>query len=602
MAPDFLFDLLGGFMLNTLKKFYRFLWRYQKSFFSFLAVFAVAIILDNLGPYFYKILIDTIEARRFERIFLILGLFVGVKLLANLTEVLSHYLGDRVVIPASIDARVAVFRQIQDLDFAFHVNKNTGSLISAFKRGDGAFFEMFYNIHRNIFSFLLSLLIMIYFFIRITPLIALIILGIFIVNALVAWKLIGENVKKRSIFNKAEDRVSGIITDNLLNYETVKFFAKEEKEEKRLIEEFKDWSKKIWGYANTFRLMDAVIGSISISGIFLVMLVVLRKYMAQEVGVGDVVLVASFSTSFFYRFFELLYHTRNIAKHFVDIERYFAVLDSEILIKDPARPVKVKELAGNLVFKNVSFNYPDTKERVLDKINLSIPAGKSIAFVGRSGAGKTTIVKLLLRFYDTSKGKITLDGIDIKRFAKAKLRSFIGIVPQEPILFNNTIGYNIAYGNDKAAKAEIIEAARMANLHDFIDSLPKGYETEVGERGIKLSGGQKQRLAIARMILADPKIIIFDEATSNLDSESERLIQDALAKISLNRTVLIIAHRFSTVRRADKIVVMDNGEIVETGSHASLVKRKDGLYSYLWRLQTSQKKLGIKSDLLSQIS
>ncbi|MGI5826598.1 MAG: ABC transporter ATP-binding protein, partial [Patescibacteria group bacterium] len=370
------------------------------------------------------------------------------------------------------------------------------------------------------------------------------------------------------------------------------------KEEQRLIEEFKDWNKKIWLYANSFRMMDVIVGSISVIGIFFVLYVVLQKLMAGEVSIGDVVLVAGFSTSFFYRFFELLWHVRGIAKHHADLDKYFAVLDNEVLIKDPAQPVAVKEIKGQVEMQDVSFKYPDSQDYVLQNIDLKIPAGSSVAFVGRSGAGKTTIVKLLLRFYDVSAGKIAIDGIDIKDFAKSQLRSFIGIVPQEPILFNNTIGYNIAYGKDDATKEDIVQAAKLANLHDFIDSLPLGYDTEVGERGIKLSGGQKQRLAIARMILADPSIIVFDEATSNLDSESERLIQDALEKVSKGRTVLIIAHRFSTVRRVDKIVVMEQGKVIETGNHDSLIRKRDGLYSYLWRLQTKQAKVSSEVSLL----
>lgn len=589
-------------MFKVFKTYYRFLLKYRKRFVIFLVVLVVAAVLDNLNPYFYKLFVDTAQEKKFEQIFWVLALFMAIRISANLFDTLTFYLGDKVLFRAAVDARVKIFRWVQDLDFAFHVNKNTGSLISAFKRGDGAFYEMFINLHQNILWTLIGLLVTVFFFVQVTPVIALIILVVFAVNSFAGWQLIKLNIKRRAIFNSAEDRVSGIITDNLLNYETVKFFAQEEKEEERLKDEFKDWSKKLWSYANTYRMIDIVIGTTSNLGVLAVLWVAISKAAAGEIGVGDLVMVFGFMISFFDRFFRLLFNVRSIAKHYVDIQRYFAILDNEVLIKDPARPIEISEVKGKINFRNVSFNYPDSKEKVLEKINLSVPAGKSVAFVGRSGAGKTTIVKLLLRFYDVTKGKITLDGVDIKKMAKSKLRSFIGIVPQEPILFNNTIGYNIAYGNDQATEAEIIEAARMANLHDFIDSLPQGYKTEVGERGIKLSGGQKQRLAIARMILADPKIIIFDEATSNLDSESERLIQDALEKISQDRTVFIVAHRFSTVRKADKIVVMDEGEVVETGSHTSLVKRKNGLYAYLWRLQTSQRKMGIKTDLLSQIS
>jgi len=557
----------------------------------FLVALFFASILENITPYFYKLFIETITKNNFNDVLKILVLLFITMEAANLIGALSFWLGDKVLIPAAVDARAAVFRRVQELDFAFHANKNTGSLISAFKRGDGAFFELYHNLHHNILSILINLGLVIFFFNQITFAIIFIILLIFLINSIVGWFLIKTNIKRRAEFNEAEDRVSGIITDNFLNYETVKFFAKEKREEERLIAELREWTIRLWRYANSFRFMDVATGSISNIGVFLVLAVVLQKTIKNEAGVGDLVMVAGFTTSFFNRFIQLIYQIRNIAKHYTDIERYFSILDNEVLIKDPLRPRHLKRLRGEISFKDVSFRYPDSKENVLEKINLDIPAGKSVAFVGRSGAGKTTIIKLLLRFYDVSEGAVLLDGVDIREFAKSQLRSFIGIVPQEPILFNNTIGYNIAYGRDGATEEEIIKAAKMANLHDFIANLPDKYETQVGERGIKLSGGQKQRLAIARMILSNPKIIVFDEATSNLDSESERLIQDALQNISKGRTVLIIAHRFSTVRRVDRIVVIEQGKIVEDGTHDSLVKKKNGIYSYLWRLQTKQGEL-----------
>ena len=410
---------------------------------------------------------------------------------------------------------------------------------------------------------------------------------VFLTNILVGWLLIKSNIRKRAIFNEAEDRISGIITDNLINYETVKFFAQEKKEEGRLKRKFKDWESKLWAYTNSFRLIDITIGTLSNLGILAIFWVAIHRLVAGQMTIGDLVMIASFSTSLYHRFFRLLYHLRDIARNYVDIQRYFSILDNEILIKDPKRPVKIRDTKGEIRFKDVSFNYPDNRENILTNINLHIKPGESVAFVGRSGVGKTTLIRLLLRFYDTNKGNILIDGIDIRRLTKSQLRSLIGIVPQEPILFNNTIGFNIAYGNNQAKKADIIKATEMANLHKFVEGLPLKYETQVGERGIKLSSGQKQRLAIARMLLTNPKIIIFDEATSNLDSESERLIQNALWKIAKNRTVLIIAHRFSTVRRADRIVVMEKDQIVESGPHDELIKKK-GLYSYLWQLQSKE--------------
>jgi len=312
----------------------------------------------------------------------------------------------------------------------------------------------------------------------------------------------------------------------------------------------------------------------------------LKKYSIGEITSGDLVLILGFVTQFFNRFFDLFFNLRTVVKRYVDVGRYFGVLDEEVLVKDSKNPIKIDKIEGKIEFCDVDFSYPQGKEGALRDLNLEIQPGESIALVGSSGAGKTTIVKLLMRFYDADKGKIMIDGYDIRCFAKSDLRSFIGIVPQEAILFNETIAYNIGYGLPKIRKTAIKRAAEIANLSDFIESLPQKYETLVGERGIKLSGGQRQRLAIARVALAQPSVIIFDEATSQLDSESEKLVQDAFWRIGKGKTTIIIAHRLSTIKRVDRIVVIDDGRIIEAGSHKQLLRKKDGLYHHFWSLQT----------------
>ncbi len=414
-------------------------------------------------------------------------------------------------------------------------------------------------------------------------------MGLFATNTMVMLGLIKLNMATRKKFNEAEDEVSAVITDNLLNYETVKFFAQENKEGKRLAKSFVGWTKTIWGFSNSFRLMDISLGTLSGLGMFWIMTVVVKMLAKGQVGVGDFVMISGFITGFYYRFFSLFFQLRNIAKSFIDLEKYFQILDNPIKVKDPAVPKQIEKFRGKIKFDQVSFRYPSNRKQVLSKINLVIPQGESVALVGKSGAGKSTVVKLLLRFYDPTRGKIEVDGVDIKKMTKSYLRSFMGVVPQEPILFNNTIGFNIGYGKKRAKLWEIKKAAQMANLADFIEGLPDKYETQVGERGIKLSGGQKQRLAIARALLADSPIIIFDEATSNLDSESEGKIQEALWSAAKNRTLIIIAHRFATIRRAKRIVVFDKGRIVETGDHQKLIKKENGVYKKLWTLQVKGK-------------
>lgn len=586
--------------MKIIRRFYWFIWHYKVRFLAFLAVVVAAGVVENFGPYVMKLFVDKAGSGDWSQLMGLIVVYTAVRVGSNLLDTLSYYLSDIIQIPVARDIRVTIFKYIQDLDFAYHVNKNTGSLISAFKRGDGAFFNLFMNFHNEVLKTLVGLVVVLVFFARINPQIWIMMLGLFVIVSAVMAALIGLNMKTRKMFNEAEDNISAIITDNLLNYETVKFFAQEKAEEKRLRVNFKDWERAIWKFSNSFRLMDLSIGSLSNAGMFLIMLLTVGMLSSGKIGLGDFVMVTAFMTSFYYRFFSLFFQMRNIVKSYIDLQKYYEILDNEIAVKDPVNPVVLEKIEGNLDFEKVAFRYPGNKKTVLKEVSLKIVKGESVAFVGRSGAGKSTMVKLLLRFYDLKKGRIFFDGVDIRKFNKTYLRSLMAVVPQEPILFNNTIGFNIGYGKEGARIEEIRAAAKMANLDSFIESLPEKYETQVGERGIKLSGGQKQRLAIARAMLVNPKILIFDEATSNLDSESEKMVQDALWRTAKDRTLLIIAHRFSTIRRADKIVVLDKGRIAELGAHQELIKKTNGIYRKLWNLQLKGKMKKDTGGLLSQ--
>jgi ATP-binding cassette subfamily B protein len=461
-------------------------------------------------------------------------------------------------------------------------------LISAIKRGDGAFFEMQYVLHMSLLETLVGFLVMIYFFSTINLYVVLLVLLSFVLTLLISRWVILYNIKVRTDFNDQEDKISGIITDNIINYDTVKLFSKENWEVDRLTNSFKDWKTSLWKYANSFRLIDFSVGSVINISVFLILFLTLRSTANVTMSVGNFVLVLGFINYFYPQLFELVFNLRNLAKNYADIQRYFGVLDYEVEIKDPLHPVEVDKVTGEIEFKNVSFSYAEGgKKNAIRNLNLKIKPGESIALVGRSGSGKTTLIKLLMRYYDINCGSIKIDGVDIKGFTKSRLRSFMGVVPQEPILFNNTIGFNIAYGGNNVSQEQIESAAELANINSFIKHLTKGYETEVGERGIKLSGGQKQRVAIARMIISNPDIVIFDEATSQLDSESERLIQDAFWKVVKGRTTIIIAHRLSTAMRADRIIVLENGKIGEEGTHQELIAKENSLYNHFWRIQTN---------------
>jgi len=571
-------------MIKILKRFHYFLLKNKPLFGVFMLISIVAVVLENVRPYFYKLLIDGATNNQYQGVLTILLVYGGSWIVADILRSVANYFGDRIISESSVDARVTIFKRVQDLDFAYHVEKNTGSLISAFKRGDNAFFSLYWNIYREIIPIGISILVMFYFFGGVSLKFVWILTGLLTVNGALAGLLIKKNLKKRAEFNSSEDEISAIITDNLINYETVKFFAQENQEEKRLRTGFKKWVDKFYGYVDTFRIIDVTIGCLSLLAMTGVMYLMINDLQKGNLTLGDFTMVTAFMGGFYYRFFGLIWQIRNIAKDYTDIEKYFSILDEEIIVKDAQICQKINQHKGKIEFRDVSFVYPKNNKRVLSKINLVIEPGESVAFVGRSGAGKTTLVKLLLRFYDLSGGQILVDNVDISKMSKSYLRSLLGVVPQEPVLFNNTIGFNIKYGNQRASKNLIEKAARMANLDVFINSLEEKYETIVGERGVKLSGGQKQRLAIARAMLINPKILIFDEATSNLDSESEGKIQDALWKTAKNRTTLIIAHRFSTIRKADKIVVLDKGKVAEVGNHGQLINKK-GLYFKLWSMQ-----------------
>ncbi len=574
-------------MWKILRTFYGFLLKKWPVYILYVAMVAVATILATLTPYFYKLFIETFPSLDFQKILQILLIYAGVNVSSLLISELSFMIGDKVLIEAVVDARRKIFSYVQDLDFAFHTSKSTGSLISAFKRGDGAFFDLFDALHHRILEVVVGMGVIAYFFLKIDYRICLAIIISGILVMIVSRFLINYNVVKRRIFNEEEDNVSGVITDNMLNYETVKLFAKEDWEQRRLRKAFVPWKEKLWNYSLSFRMIDLSAGAVINTTLIVVLLLSLQRVMNLQIGIGDFVLVAGFSNMFFPELWRLIWSLRDIAKNYTDLDNYFGLLDNIVEIKDPENPVEISHVAGRINFKNIKFTYKDKIKKAIDNLSLNIKSGESIALVGRSGSGKTTIGKLLMRFFDPQDGAVEIDGINIKNFTKSRLRSFIGVVPQEPILFNNTIAYNIAYGKEKATKEEINAAAKIANIDDFIEGLPEKYETQVGERGVKLSGGQKQRLAIARMILSNPDIILFDEATSHLDSESERLIQDAFWKAAKGKTTIIIAHRLSTIMKADKIVVMEKGKIKETGSHEELLKKEGGLYKHFWELQTN---------------
>lgn len=571
--------------MKTFKIFYRFLWKYKKWFLTSLFFGMLAAVLSSVPPFLYKYFVNNLKELNTNILFTIIAVFFIARIGNILSANLSFYFGDYTLFKSARDARIAIFSHLQNLDFAFHVNKKSGEFISKIKRGDGAFIDAHYEINSEFIYDIFNFIIVVLTFSFINKNLAIIFISFITLNIFVSVYFLKKNIRARQVFNDEEDNVSHLIVDNLINYETVKYFSKEKREIKNLTMEFKLWFSALWEYSLTFRKMSLATGSILTFAIVLILYITGKDVIKGSLTPGDFVLTVGFILQFFPRFENLTRRMRHIVKFYADLKNYFDILDYPLVMPDSENPAYIKNTAVNIDFKKVSFAYPSGHE-ALYNVNFTVPEGSRVALVGRSGSGKTTITKLMLRIYDPSEGSIEINGIDLKNLRKEDLRKMTGVVPQEPILFNNTIFYNISYPLDNASRDEIITAARLANLHEFIESLPLKYDTIVGERGVKLSGGQKQRLAIARVFLLDPPIIIFDEATSHLDSESEKLIQESIERLSKNKTLIIIAHRLSTVMKADKIIVLDKGKIRETGIHSELIEKRRGIYKLLWNLQT----------------
>jgi len=390
-------------------------------------------------------------------------------------------------------------------------------------------------------------------------------------------------IKFRRQLNESDSEASTKAIDSLLNYETVKYFSNEDHEAKRFDKAMQRYERAAVLSDQSLSLLNVGQGFIIAAGLTLVMYRAGAGVVSGTMTVGEFVLVNAYLLQLYQPLNMLGFMYREVKQALVDMESMFRLLrvEREIQDKPGAQPLQVS--GGAVEFQNVDFRY-EQRRPILHGVSFAVPAGKTVAIVGSSGAGKSTISRILFRFYDVEGGSVRIDGQDIRDVTQDSLRRAIGIVPQDTVLFNDTLYYNIAYGRPGATREEVEEAARLARLQNFIAHLPDGYDTKVGERGLKLSGGEKQRVAIARTILKSPRILIFDEATSALDTHTEKEIQANLREVSTERTTLIIAHRLSTIIDADEIIVLEKGRIVERGRHAALLER-DAVYAALWRRQ-----------------
>jgi ABC-type multidrug transport system fused ATPase/permease subunit len=546
--------------------------------------FSLDAIAVSLAPFFYKWFTERVVDQNFDGIYWLVAGFIALKALAVSFFVLRRYLIDKNIYRAERDLRIDVMDHVQHLDFEYHTNKSSGSLISKIKRGSGGFYDVVYQPIRIVYI-LLQFVFMYVILAFVDVQLAIIAFVVTIIHAVTTYFLINYSFSIRKIMMQHEDNVTGTMVDTITNYETVKFFAREVHEKELLTREFQPWSREHWRYMKSFHLMHSVTDFITTVSIGAVIIFGLLGVHAGRLGVGDFVLALSYALLTFSQIDFIIKRVREVVKSYVDIKDYTGLLNLSPTIVDTPHATQLAVTQGAINFEDVTFSYPKRSD-VLQSFTLAIRPNESIALVGRSGGGKSTITKLLMRLYDIDTGAIMIDGQDIAAVTQKSLRQAMSYVPQEPILFNRTIGYNIGYAKEDATNTEIIDAAKRAHLHHFIETLPEGYQTIVGERGVKLSGGQKQRLAIARAILKDAPILVFDEATSQLDSESEQYIQKALWEMTKNKTTIIIAHRLSTIMRADRVIVVEDGRIVEEGSHDALMKKEGGVYQYLWELQS----------------
>jgi ATP-binding cassette, subfamily B, heavy metal transporter len=476
------------------------------------------------------------------------------------------------------------FRHLHALSLRFHLERQTGGLSRAIERGiRGVEFLLSFMLF-NVVPTLLEILMVCGVLWKLYNFeFALVTFGTIVCYIAFTFTVTDWRVKYRREMNERDSEANTKAIDSLLNFETVKYFANEEHEANRFDKALRAYEKAAVKSQTTLSMLNIGQGIIISVGLIGVMLLAGFGVQRGAMTVGDFVLVNSYLIQLYMplNFLGMVY--RNIKQSLTDLENMFKLLAVPPEVKDRPGAPPLLVTAGEIVFDNVRFRYDDRRP-IIKGISFHVPPGRTVAIVGPSGSGKSTIARLLFRFYDVDSGAIRIDGQDLRSVTQASLRQSIGVVPQDTVLFNDSIYYNIAYGKPGAGEAAIAEAARMARIHDFIAGLPDGYKTPVGERGLKLSGGEKQRVAIARVILKEPHILIFDEATSALDTKTEREIQTSLKEVSAERTTLIIAHRLSTVIDADEILVLDAGEIVERGRHFDLLSR-GGAYAAMWTRQ-----------------
>ncbi len=575
---------------QTLRKLLPYLWQYRWRVGLALAFLLLAKVANVGVPVLLKHLVDALDLKPGDaRAVLvvpagILLAYAGLRLCTSLFTELRELVFAKVSFGASKQIALEVFGHLHALSLRFHLERQTGGMSRDIERGTRALQSLVsYSLYTIVPTLVEVTLVLAFLGIRFDMgyvWITLAALSVYITFTVTVteWRS-----RFRREMNEADSKAHSRAIDALLNYETVKYFNNEAFEARRYDEGLEAYRQAQVKSQSTLSMLNT--GQQLIIALSLVAMLwrATQGVVEGRLTLGDLVMVNAFLIQLYIplNFLGVLY--REVKQSLTDLDRMFVLLEREREVADAAGARDLAVSDGTVRFENVSFAY-DPARPILHGVSFEIPAGKTVAVVGASGAGKSTLARLLYRFYDVTGGRITLDGQDIRAVTQASVRRAIGIVPQDTVLFNDTVGYNIGYGRTGASTAEVEAAARAAHIHDFINSTPKGYATMVGERGLKLSGGEKQRVAIARTLLKNPPVLIFDEATSALDSANERAIQAELQSAAQGKTALVIAHRLSTVADAHEIVVLDGGRVAERGTHADLLAR-GGRYAEMWRLQ-----------------
>lgn len=547
--------------------------------------------IANVGiPLALKKAIDALDPQQQDIIFLPIAMLVAYGLLRFVSSLFSELrdaLFAKVIYRSVRRIAANIFKHLHNLSLRFHLQRQTGGISRDIERGSrGISFLLnftIFNILPTLVEIGLVTAILLSQYDSIFALITTCTIVLYIVYTLAVteWRM-----RFRRTMNEMDSKANNQAIDSLLNYETVKYFNNETYELQRYDETLASWETSAIKNQTSLSLLNIGQGTIISIGLTLLMLLAGQGVVEGELTLGDLVLINAFLLQLYLPLGFLGFVYREIRHSLADMERMFSLLEQEEETIDRQNAIPLKLNGGAIKFDHVCFHY-DANRSILHDVDFTLEAGKKLAIVGASGSGKSTLVRLLFRFYDIQSGSITIDGTDIRDIQQRSLRQAIGVVPQDTVLFNNTIYHNILYGDPTSTKESVITAAKQAHIHDFITSLPDGYETLVGERGLKLSGGEKQRVAIARTLLKQPHILIFDEATSALDSHSEKAINQQLQSISTNKTTLIIAHRLSTVVDADTIIVLEHGRIIERGTHQELLSQRQH-YAAMWALQQTQ--------------